>query len=223
MVISTHADLDHIGGLPSVIDKYKITSHAYDFSTDESSLTREIDRMSDEKRINKINLQAGDRIILDSQHDIYIDILWPTPEIKLKDKNDNSIVTRIVFNEVSFLLTGDASIEVEEFLIKGFANNITNEDESNDISNSKIKSTVLKLGHHGSKTSTDSEFLEEVEPEFAVVSAGLDNKFGHPHQEVIETIKKYSPEVNILDNLYDSVRFETDGIKINVISAIHKK
>jgi competence protein ComEC len=197
LVLSTHADLDHVGGLPDVLNKYKVDNHAYNFDVDESSLTKEIDLISDKEKVNKIFLQAGDRIIIDSKNNIYIDILWPTDKIQIDDKNENSIITKIVFNEITFILTGDAGVEVENFLVKEFGK--------------ELSSDVLKLGHHGSKTSTAETFLEKVLPQYAVVSAGEDNKFGHPHQEVIDRVLQFVSAENILETKNDPVIFQTDG------------
>ena len=94
------------------------------------------------------------------------------------ETNENSIVGRLVYGSSTFMLTGDAPMEVEKYLV-----------EQDKISN--LKSDVLKLGHHGSRTSTSDIFLGVVHPDYAVISSGLKNRYGHPHEEVLERLKKY--------------------------------
>lgn len=207
LVISTHADQDHIGGLPDVIKKFQIDGHIYNFIDENSGLVKEINTLSEKHKINQINLHAGDRIILNETGNFYIDILWPTDKITNKDKNNNSIVTKIVLGDISFMLTGDVGVEVEKTLLTEFGES--------------LKSQVLKLGHHGSKTSTSPEFLEMVQPQFAIISAGKDNRYGHPHQEVMDNLEKYTQSINekekrpnegwILNTFDNAVVFKTDG------------
>lgn len=139
------------------------------------------------------------------------------------ETNENSIVGRLVFGGTTFMLTGDAPIEVEKYLVdqRGDSNNLFNKSRSTTIpvfatrssSNTPLKSNVLKLGHHGSRTSTSDIFLEYVQPEFVVISSGLKNKYGHPHQEVLERLEKYfTPTASSAVSSCDSVlRTDTQG------------
>ncbi len=181
LVISTHGHADHVGGLPSIIDQYKLKYHASNFLDDKTDLVLRIEDLIEEEQINQITLQAGDRVVLDKENNIYIDILWPTEIISINDKNDNSIVALLVFDEVSFLMTGDAGMRIENYLIDEFQE--------------KLASKVLKLGHHGSRTSTALSFLEEVGPKYVVISAGENNRHGHPHEEVLLNLERYSRDL----------------------------
>jgi len=108
------------------------------------------------------------------------------------------------------LLTGDAGIEVEERLVMAFGNN----GYKNMILSQSLESEVLKLGHHGSKNSTTKEFLQMIKPNFAIISAGEDNKFGHPHQEVLDKLNYYNDNIKpitILDTKKKPVVFKTNG------------
>jgi competence protein ComEC len=197
-ILITHADLDHVGGTPDILRKYLVGDFLYAFDMNTSALTREIHKMNTSKSKNEITLKAGDRIILDGKNNIYLDMLWPHPEYKNDDKNENSIVTRLVYDEVSFMLTGDAGKEVENYLL-------------NIYEDSQIKSDVLKLGHHGSKTSTAESFVKTVSPQYAIVSAGEDNKFGHPHSEVLNTVRNMPTDIPIRETKNGPVIFQTDG------------
>ena len=107
------------------------------------------------------------------------------------------------------MLTGDAPSEVEKFIIKRYSRKANS-----------LKSDVLKLGHHGSKTSTSPEFLEAVSPNFAIVSSGKDNRYGHPHKRVLDTItelKKNQPKFEkvLRTDVDGTISFYSDGFTIN--------
>ena len=108
-----------------------------------------------------------------------LEILYPFENLKdqkIKEVDNTSIVARLIFGNDSFLFTGDAFQSVEKQLAeKGIF----------------IESDILKVGHHGSKTSSGQDFVEEVSPEVAVISVGKDNKYGHPNQETLDTLAKY--------------------------------
>ncbi len=129
---------------------------------------------------------------------VKLQILFPLPDQDVSNWESNraSIVGKLVYVNLSFLLTGDSPIAIEDVLIK---------------LNSKIlDSDVLKAGHHGSKTSTSIEFAETVSPEYAVISAGKDNTYGHPHKEVLDILKTASAKiVSTIDS--GTIKFETDG------------
>lgn len=118
------------------------------------------------------------------------------------DTNDMSIVLHISYKNISFLLTGDAPIEVEEYILKKYPT-------LNQIN-------VLKLGHHGSKNSSSEKFLSRLSPDYAIVSAGANNKYGHPHQEVLDRVdKNTNAKILRTDLLGKSIIFETDGYTLS--------
>lgn len=105
---------------------------------------------------------------------VFLDILFPDTNASTMESNTSSIVARLVYDETSFLLTGDSPKAIEEYLVL--------------IEGEYLKSDVLKVGHHGSRTSTAEMFLDEVSPQYAVISAGADNSYGHPHLEVTDAL-----------------------------------
>ena len=111
---------------------------------------------------------------LDLENNIYLEVLFPDNSFLKEsiDINDQSLVLRLVFKEICFLFNGDVSKTIEKYLI-------TNYQDGLDCN-------VLKVGHHGSNTSTSEEFVGFVSPEYGVISSGKENKFGHPHQEVLD-------------------------------------
>lgn len=134
-------------------------------------------------------VRRGQRIILD---DVVLDVLWPdTPQ----DGNNGSVVVRLSYHEAEFLLTGDIEAKIEKQL---------------DVS----QSDVLKVAHHGSKTSSCSEFLEKVQPKISVISVG-ENNYGHPYQEVLERLK--NTLIYRTDEQGD-IKMKTDGFTLEVIA-----
>jgi hypothetical protein len=115
-----------------------------------------------------------------------------------EDTNNTSIVIRIVYGDTSFLFTGDAEQETEEKILE---------------SGQDIESTVLKVGHHGSSTSTSQAFLDAVSPTYAVISCGKDNSYGHPHSETLAKLASAGVEVLRTDELGD-IYCTSDGTEV---------
>lgn len=218
LLIATHSDLDHVGGFPEIIKRFHINSFAKNSITDSDHLNTEIKDMLDNQKINQTVLNAGDKILLDSDNVIYLEILWPIKNNEIKDNNDNSIITRLVYDHVSIMLTGDASTEIEKVLIEIFSEIEDLEKASNSAL--RLKSQILKSGHHGSRTSTSEKFIQATDPEFVIISTEKDSRFGHPHVEVLENIEKFSQQriseskkaVEILSTAeIGSIYFQSDG------------
>lgn len=202
LVIATHGDSDHIGGLPEVFSRYKILHYGHNRESRETNLFGKIDELAEKEIESEIFLESGQEIILDQEKNIVLKILWPPRDYfeKESDSNDGSIVVLLDFNEVEFVLTGDAGQGIEEKILKVFKDDLQNIE-------------VLKAGHHGSKTSTSLEFLKGLNPEYAIISAGLDNKYGHPNEETLEKLKQNKIEVLETSKL-GSIIFKTDGSKL---------
>lgn len=202
MVVATHPDKDHIAGLIQVFESYQVHTFLRSEVSSGTSFDNSLrTRAEQEPSLQTIVARRGQRIILDKKHGIYLDILFPdqdTTSFK-EDPNEASLVSRLVYQNISFLITGDAPVSVEQFLARNDA--------------SLLKSTVLKLGHHGSQTSTSDEFLDQVQPHYAVVSAGNNNSYHHPHQSVIDRIT--TRQIKTLSTIgLGTIIFETDGERL---------
>ena len=130
------------------------------------------------------------------------------PEVLLRnttsDIDNASVAIRVVYGAVSFMLTGDTFMEGERLMVRD---------------GPPIDSDVLKVGHHGSRSSSVDNFLSAVSPDVAVISAGLDNRFGHPHQETLDTLARHVPESRIyITRDHGSVTVVTDGKTLSVDS-----
>jgi len=201
IVIATHPDKDHIGGLVDVVQNFSVDQVVRSGVESDTSTFKLFDSLISRQNIIEHTAERGMRIYLDEELGIYIDVLHPAYDVsRVQDKNDASVILRLVYGETEFLLTGDASKRIEKELItKGDA--------------VEIRSDVLKLGHHGSKTSSDLEFLQAVQPELAIVSASCDNRYGHPHSEVTDRVKKLG--IAIMETCIDNrISLKSDGINI---------
>lgn len=133
----------------------------------------------------------------------------------MNDTNDNSIVVLLVYRDYSFLFLGDASQEVENKIFLNIENCFSK--TISEPLKEKLKNlTVLKVSHHGSNTGTSVNFLKQIKPEYAVISAGKDNRFGHPTKEVLETLEKYSKNILNTANSGD-ITFKTNGKDLEII------
>jgi competence protein ComEC len=179
MVVATHPDMDHIGGFPEIFQRFDVDMVLDTGVASDTSIYEMYKKERDAEGAKIIQAETGQVIVFG---DVYFEVLFPGENLsEIKDKNDTSIVIRVVYGEHEVLLTGDASKKVERFLVSKYGES--------------LQSDILKLGHHGSKTSTDKLFLETVSPEVVVVSAGIDNRYGHPHQEVTDVVSKFGSQI----------------------------
>ena len=200
MILATHPDQDHIGGLPLVLSRYKVSNIIEDGVVSESKVYKELEQDITKDKIKKIIAKRGMRIILDQNKNIYLDILYPDRDVPTLDSNDGSIVCKLVYGKESFMLTGDATTYVE---------NAIEWNETEGV----LHSQVLKLGHHGSKTSTSELWLEKVHPDIAIISVGRDNKYGHPNKETLDKLNNLHIPY-LLTYKEGNIIFQTDGVKL---------
>jgi competence protein ComEC len=204
LIILTHPEHDHLAGLIEILKRYKVENILWTGVQRDTAGFREWQKLIEEEKAKIFIAQAGQKIHLSRFNlDKYIEVLYPFENLegkKFKNTNNTSIIAKLVFSENSFLFTGDAYKSVELSLVeKGM----------------DIDSDVLKVGHHGSKTSSTSEFIEKVSPEIAVISVGKDNNYGHPHPETLETLEKY--DINVLrTDINGDVKIISNGINYAV-------
>ncbi len=199
IVLATHPDGDHIGGLPEIFDRFEVMHYIDNGKKgDTGTYLSLMERVSFEGS-NYVQAIRGLSIILDKKEKVYFQVLAPSKDFSFKETNDMSIVGRLVYGDTSFLLTGDASKAIENILVYS----------DGDLLNADI----LKAGHHGSKTSSGLLFLEAVTPDVAIISAGYNNSYGHPHVSVLDNLKKVSSEI-LETSKEGTITFQTDGINI---------
>ncbi len=169
-IMVSHFDNDHCGGLIYVIKTLKVKNILI---AKQAKITKEYEEFMQivkEKNINLLIVKQGD--VINIENDLKMYILYPTSKLEFDDLNNNSIVAKLVYRNFSLLFTGDIEEEAERSILKKYSKN-------------KLKSTVLKVAHHGSKTSSTEDFIKCVNPKIALIGVGKDNNFGHPNSEVI--------------------------------------
>ena len=206
LIVLTHPDYDHLSGLVEVLRRYQVKHVLYPDLDIESPIFNEFLKLIEEKDIQLTTAQAGQQITLDDG--LMLNVLNPRlpPRDGTKEDSDNhGIVLQLNTGNLSFLLTGDIRQEAEIRLI---------------ASGIDLSSTVLKIAHHGSDTSSTPEFLAAVNPQVAVISAGDDNKYGLPDDEVLDRLKKKPGPGNIYrTDRQGTIDFITDGERLWVETA----
>lgn len=197
VVIATHPDADHIGGLPAVLSRFSVDFFLESGALSDSGVYKEMENVLKEKNIKKLLVRGGMKIKL--AEDIYLEILFPDRDASLLESNTASIVALLEYKENSFLLTGDSPKSIEKYLAFVYGKD--------------LKVDVLKVGHHGSKTSSSEIFLGYTNPQYAVISVGKDNSYGHPHPEVLENLEKFGIEILRTDEL-GTITIKSDGNKL---------
>jgi len=195
LIILTHPEADHLSGLNEVLKRYKVENILWTGIVRDTAEYKEWLKLINEEKAKIFLAKAGQKI---STRNVFLELLFPFENLEgkeFKDSNNTSIVGKLVFGDISFLFTGDIYKEVEKELIDGGVD---------------VDSDILKISHHGSKTSTSEEFLKEVSPEIAVISVGKNNSYNHPHQEVLEVLSKYGINVLRTDEQGD-IKIISDG------------
>jgi len=212
LIILTHPEHDHMAGLIEVLKRYKVDYILWTGVLRDTSEYQKWSEVIENKMTQGTQIKiarAGQKIILQGLNLCnFIDILYPFEDLEgkmVKNTNNTSIVSRLIFGQNSFLFTGDIYQKVEKELVE-------KEAAQKEF---KLLSTVLKIAHHGSKTSSGEEFFERVAPEIAVISAGKDNSYGHPHQEVLEKLNKFGIKI-LRTDLNGDIKVVSDGLKFKI-------
>lgn len=192
-VIGTHAHEDHIGGMSDIINNFKVDRFLMpDVITTTKTFEDTLDALNS-KSIKFETPSIGDTYNMD---DAIIKVLYVgTDEDNL---NNDSIVLKMNYKNVKFLFMGDATTSVEK-----------------EIMNDDLKADILKVGHHGSNTSTSSDFLKKVKPSYAIISVGLNNTYNLPSSKIVERLKKQNISVYRTDES-GTINVTSDGDNINI-------
>lgn len=193
-VIGTHPHEDHIGGLDDVIENFNIETF---YMPDVITTTKTFEDVLDALGEKNMSLSIPKTNATFKLGDATVKVLYVGTEEE-SDLNNTSVVLKVTYQNISFLFTGDASTKVEEQLNK-----------------SDLQSTVLKVGHHGSSTATNEEFLNTVNPQYAVISVGVDNQYEHPHTTVLNTLASHNITTYRTDQ-DGTIKMITDGTNIEI-------
>lgn len=201
-VIATHPHSDHIGGLAYIIENFDVeTIIMPKIPRDMTPTTKVYENLltTIKNKGLKIHAAVDETITLGETS---VEIFAPSKEYS--NLNNYSVCTKITHGENTFLLTGDTEDEAEDDLVERVGDN--------------LNAKVLKLGHHGSSTASSVEMLQVVNPRYAVISCGSGNKYGHPHDEVLNRVKKFSDYILRTDT-DGSIVFSSDKKGLSVTNA----
>ena len=174
----SHFDQDHSLGCAKIIENLTVSNLILNKQLEENDIYKHIVSIAKQKKVNLIYVKAGDVITLNG---VKIKILHPQEKLIAENSiNNNSIVFKLEYKSFSILFTGDIENIAEEVILS---------------KNINLKADILKVAHHGSKTSSSQRFIEAVSPKIALIGVGKNNMFGHPNREVIERLQSYGTKI----------------------------
>lgn len=199
MIVVTNPDLDHYSGFFSLLNRYSVMTSFEPGTISKTDTYKLLEKQIKNKHIAKVVATRGQRIDLGGG--VYLEVLFPDRDVSGLSSNDGSLVMRLVYGETSVILQGDSTIKIEDYL--------------ESLDGESLKSTILKVGHHGSRTSTGERYVGAVQPEFAVISSGRDNTYGHPHKETLATLNADNI-VTLSTCVMGTIVFHSDGTRFSL-------
>lgn len=197
MIVGTHADMDHIGGLIEVLPRYRVLAALVPSTKGTTQAWKTYLHELKAEGAAGANIflaERGERI--DIGGGAYLEVLFPDRALPDIETNTGCVIIRLVYGSTAFMLSCDAPSSIEQYLAL--------------LDGPALKSDVLKAGHHGSKTSSSGLFVGLVNPTFAVYSRGCGNSYGHPSPETVATFERFG--IPTLDTCTDgTVTFVSDG------------
>lgn len=206
MLVVTNPDKDHIAGFVDVLEYFDVGIVVEPGTQSKTQISKEVTKLieqeTQEDPAARIYARRGMDFLLDT--DLHLTILFPDRDVSTLSTNEGSIVAKLVYKNTSLLLTGDTVENIEKYLV----------DMDQSVASMSplysLNSDILKVAHHGSNTSTSKEFLDAVSPDIAIVSAGEDNRYGHPHEEVMKRF--FEKDIKIFGTYNEgTIIFQSDG------------
>jgi beta-lactamase superfamily II metal-dependent hydrolase len=198
VVVATHPHADHIGGLIAVLEAFGVDQiwHNGDTATSQT-----YSQFMEGTNSEGADVYIGRRGMQIEAGDLTLDVLGP-PDDLWDDTNNNSIVLRMEYGDVAFVFSGDAEIEAEEDIVASGLN---------------CQAEILKVGHHGSSTASCADYLDAIDPEFAIYMAGVDNTYGHPHEETVLAFQELNVPFYGTD-VYGTILITCDGVIYEILT-----
>jgi competence protein ComEC len=201
VVLATHPDSDHIAGLVDVLERYEVATIIMTDNMNDTPVYDAFMRSVHAEQAQIVLARSGQVFDLGRGEagSTTLTILFPDRSVRDLESNASSIIAKLSYRDADVLLTGDAPDTIEEYLVTRYGDS--------------LQSEVLKIGHHGSRTSTSQTFVATVRPALGIISAGKDNDYGHPHKEVLETLASFGVETKNTADV-GSVFLESNGRSI---------
>lgn len=197
VLMITNPDADHIGGFIDILKNYEVSYIIEPGTFNKSKTYATIEQLVKEKNVKKIIATKG--MVLDLGSGVKDTILFPDRDVSKWSTNDGSIVSKLTYGNYSIMLTGDATKMTEAIVLS-------------ENSAQFLKSDILKIGHHGSHTSSSRAFVQAVAPTYALISDGKGNSYGHPHQETLDTLNSFGIKI-LRTDLLGTIIFKSNGEK----------
>ena len=185
LVIATHPHEDHIGGMVDVFKEYEVKAFYSPKITHTTKTYENLVKAVKDEGLKTKELKGG--MVIDLGEGAKFEVFTPQKS-EYEELNDYSPIMKLSFGDTSYLFTGDAEKLAEEEALAKYK--------------TSLDSDVIKFGHHGSSSSSSNAFIEAVSPKYGIISCAKDNKYGHPHRETLDIIKKYNIK---------TFRTDTDG------------
>ena len=200
VLVVTNPDADHYAGFVDILREYSVGAVVESGTLSQSKTYALLHTEIQEQDIPHLFARKGMTITLDSDNEVVFEVLFPDRDMTGWSNNDSSLVGRLVYGESEILFTGDSTIRTESVILA-----------SNPVE--ALASDILKVGHHGSRTSTSSAFLKAVSPDIAIISLGERNSYGHPHKEPIATLS--NADVSVLRTDQEgTITYVSDGVSV---------
>lgn len=196
-IVATHPDADHIGGYIDLLQRYRVKNFIEPGIEKDTLAATRLREEVEERDIRRVFAERG--MALDLGGGARLEVLFPDFDVAAlsgDDSNEGGIVMQLVYGSSTMLLMADVPANVEKYLL--------------ELDASRLDSDILKVGHHGSRTSTLPDFVRAVSPEIAVISVGAKNRYGHPTEEVLETLDAFGAETLRTDK-EGTIIFESKG------------
>lgn len=174
----SHFDSDHCGGLFAVLENLKVDKIIIGKQLEEYDNYKKFAKLAKSKKVKIIAVEAGNKVKIEKYVDF--DFIWPDSKKMISDNgiNNNSMVAKLNYKNFSCIFTGDIEEIAEKQILEKYENNLK-----------LLKSDILKVGHHGSKSSSVQEIVDKISPKISVISVGEKNKYGHPNKDVISRLE----------------------------------
>ena len=200
LLIVSNPDKDHIAGFIEILKSFSVAAVIEPGTEPETAVYKEFEKLVETEGAQKIIGRRGQIIWLDKTRGVYFVILFPDQDVSAWKTNDGSIIGKLVYGNTCVIFSGDAPQHMENYVTA--------------LDGSALHCQALKVGHHGSRTSSVVSFVGTVAPDYAIISSGKDNSYGHPHQETLDTLNRFDTKILRTDTL-GTIVMSSDGNLVN--------
>lgn len=196
LILVSNPDKDHIGGLLEVLGAFEVGAVLEPGTKPTTAVYQEFEKAVTEEGAQKILARRGQMVWLDKTHGVLFEVFFPDQDVSDWQTNDGSIIGKLAYGQTCVIFSGDAPEQMENYVAT--------------FNSLALRCQILKAGHHGSRTSSGVSFVGTIAPEYAVISSGQGNSYGHPHQETLDIFNRFGVKILRTDTL-GTITFISDG------------